>query len=249
MLSILLECTQLLERNVVHFLVRTGRVGVILLALVLLLTDREAGAADEDDPRLSVEAIAGHLAKGDAKAASQHANFLGKKADFNMRKMRLDEHHQLFAGRARGGLGVGGPGAVRPDGIEAKIAFLAGERPLTARQLAQEKTALQEMAWRTAAIAEVTIAATPPAVRWRKPPWEVLSWDMRDQALKLNHALDIEMPLLAQFMGLEVQPAIDKHKIKEVRRVARALEATCTKCHDFLGPGGGGGGALFQPAK
>lgn len=232
----------------VHFLVRTRRIGVVLLALVLLLADREAGAADEDDPRGSVEAIAGHLGKGDAKAASQHAHFLGKKADFNMRKMRLDEHHQLFAGRARGGFGVGGPGAVRPDGIEAKIAFLA-ERPLTARQLAQEKTALQEMAWRTAAIAEVTIAATPPAVRWRKPPWEVLSWDMRDQALKLNHALEIEMPLLAQFMGLAVQPAFDKHKINEVRRVARALEATCTNCHQFLRPGGAGGAGLFQPAK
>lgn len=205
----------------------------LVLFLVTQLFGAELGArpvlVKADDDMLdkntinAVETIALELSNKDYLAARRRAAAFVGKEGYDAPKLRLGEHHRLLAAPRNGGIGVGD----KPIGIETTIGALAEGKLLPANRFAAEANDLKKMAYRAAAIAELTLAATPPRLQWRKPRWELLSWEMKDEALKLA-------------------AAVGKKDSAEVQRAAKTLDRTCTTCHQqMLLPGA----LLFQPAR
>jgi len=175
------------------------------------------------DTKDVVEAIALELSNKDDLAAWRRAAAFVRNEGYDAPKLKLGDSHSLLAAPRNGGFGVGG----KMVGIESKIGTLAEGKLLPANRLAAEAEDLKKMAYRTAGIAELTLAATPPRLQWRKPRWELLSWEMKDEALKLA-------------------AAVEKKNPAEVQRAAKALDATCTSCHQqVVLPGA----LLFQMPK
>jgi hypothetical protein len=124
----------------------------------------------------------------------------------------LDDVMNLLKLRSRGGLGIGAPGAVAPDGMEAKVVNMA-KRPLTSPQLAKESKDLVRLAYVNAAIAQISEARSDVDGKMDPKAWQKWSIDMRQSALELADA--------AQAMN----PA-------GVKAAAKKLNTSCTDCHD-----------------
>jgi hypothetical protein len=118
-------------------------------------------------------------------------------------------------GKKNGGLGVGRkPGAVQPDGIEAKIAALAKTAPSTA-ELEEQGDALVRMAQVTAAVAEVTRLKCE--VRQATGLLNPKDWDKWSEGMRQS--------------SLDLADAIRAKDGPRVKAVATRLHATCTSCH------------------
>lgn len=193
---------------------------LIALTAGLCLLPRASSGDDPKDEREAILQIADVLKKGEPKSARQLATAVVRKKGLAADEPgSLDDLMHLFAYRKKEGLGVGPkPEAIRPDGIEAVIEFLAEEKANSTRQFKQlvsEAEALERMAYITAAIAEVTIVAAPmkdSIPRQKRERWLKLSKDMRDGALELAQA-------------------ISKGDKVGIQRAARALNSTCIDCH------------------
>jgi hypothetical protein len=113
-----------------------------------------------------------------------------------------------------GGEGIGAkPGAIKPDCIEIKIQYLGKRVPPT--ELKNDGTALQRMAYLTAAIAEVAQNKCPVEKKTgEKDPakWKKWTEDMRESALELAKAVK----------------AADAAAVK---KTAFRLDNTCRECH------------------
>jgi cytochrome c556 len=120
-----------------------------------------------------------------------------------------------FKPRTKDGFGLGAtPGAILPDYIEKKIIDLATKRPLTAAVMGKEAAALEEMAYRTAAVGNCIDVHAPKAAA-KAATWKGYTAEMRKGAL-------------------ELADAAKKKDANAVKAAANKLNASCTNCHsDF----------------
>lgn len=175
-------------------------------AIVLALTVSWNLFADEKATMDAVDKLAAALAKGDAAAAKKEAEGL-KKAD-------LETLMHLFKLRKSHGFGVGDkPGAITPDGIELKIGGLA--KKTLAGDLKTQSEAITQLAYRTAALAELTLSRCPiEKKKGEKDPkdWEKWTKSMKEGAMELAKA------------------AKDKDAAK-VEAAAKKINNNCQQCH------------------
>jgi len=185
------------------------------------------GAADDDVEvpkavRDGLYKIADLIEKGKLDDAKKEAAALAKKSGFDGGKPNscTDLMHG-FAPRAKKGFGVGDkPGLIKPDGIESKIQVLGDDKKkLTTAVLAKEAPDLRKMAYITAAIALVTLEATPKKDDGKKKAsdWKKWSEEMRDASLKLADVTGAKSP----------DP-------KTVQVTSRNLDGSCTECHQVF---------------
>src|SRR5438552_13525389 len=124
---------------------RVWAAGAALLALGTgVFLAGSGSAADDKDPRGTVEKIAGALEKNNEAEA--------KKLSSNLKETDVADIMNLFKLRKAKGFGVGDkPGAINPDGIEAKLNNLAA-RPISPGDLSKQSDAIAQAAYRAAAI-------------------------------------------------------------------------------------------------
>jgi hypothetical protein len=136
--------------------------GLGLLA-VAFFGDAGRSRADIDKAmHAALSEIAEAIQKGDTATAETKAKALAKKVD------DLDDLMHSFKPRNKKGIGVGSKaGVVTPDGIEQKLDAVAKDG-ITDQQLGKEGQALNEAAWMTAAIAEVTKYKAPEKDKGKK---------------------------------------------------------------------------------
>ena len=181
----------------------------------------EAGEAANESEAMAkgVPELAGILEKKKPADVGQQVRSLVKKWGLSAKPMNgIDDLHHLFVLRRKGGLGVGAkPGVVRLDGIEAQIVALSEGR-LKAQQLDAEAAPVRQMAFRTAAIAELTAASLPAGLQGQNTMWEEMS-------IKRQSALGLA-------------DAVQKKDLPGIRKSAQALDASCTMCHGGFAAGG-----------
>jgi hypothetical protein len=168
-------------------------------------------AADDAEAKQAREAtlkVADLIAKKNYGAATTEAKAAAKKVD------DLEKVMTTLKLRSQGGVGVGPkPGALTPDGIEAKLINM-GRRALPEKDLNTQAAALTQAADILAAVAEIAIAKGPPKVGGKKKPedWATWSKDMRDAALGMRGAVEQKKPA-------------------EVKDWVVKLNTSCNNCH------------------
>lgn len=116
----------------------------------------------------------------------------------------------MHAERSKGGLGVGlKPDEAKPDGLEKKVIALS-KKALPQDQLDGEASALTQMGFRMAAIAEVTAIQVPDK--------DKKIWADSSAAYKAG--------------GLELAEGAKAKKPDMVFQAAKKIDASCLKCHD-----------------
>jgi cytochrome c556 len=195
-------------------LARTLAAGLAVLGLILGFLAGNRSSADETaEVREAILKAANAIAKGDADSAKKVAENLAKSLESVEAAMNLMAKRNPTNPK-KGGFGVGDkPGAISPDGIEAKVMALA-KKPLTDSQLNNESAALEEMTTRIAAIAEVAKAKVPEKDQGSKKKADWIKWsdEMRKGADELGQAAKSKKPAA-------------------VRTAAKALNDTCSNCH------------------
>jgi hypothetical protein len=166
-------------------------------------------AADEKDPREAILKIASALEKKDSAAAKKQAAAL-KDAELEA----IMNVFKLRKAKGAGGVGIGSnPGAITPDGIEAKLTALS--KPLDQNRLNAESGALAEAAYRAAAVAEVIHDKCPvPQKQGEKDPkkWREWSEDLSKAALEMAQAAKAK-------------------NAKDLRAAANRANSACSNCH------------------
>jgi len=186
-------------------------IGLVLLSGVGMVVVR----AEESPAAPDVKKLADQVGKKDWDGLSREGQTIAKKLD--EQKMELLDVMTVFKMRKKGpgvsGIGVGEtPGAVVPDGLEAKLINLS--KRVQPADLA--KTAdLKRMAEISAAIAAITIHM--PNDNVKQVPgvlkkWQKFSREMHDTSKDLIKALDGK----------------DRAKIKAA---VMKLQNSCTECH------------------
>jgi hypothetical protein len=190
---------------------RVTILGSAVLAAGLALATADRGVA-ADDKKTAVAAtlrLAKALEDKDEAAAKKELDLIAMKGS-------LDEVMHLFALRSKGGAGVGEtPGAITPDGIEAKILNLSkGKKPIPEATLKKEGDALAKAGYISAALAEVALKFRPEKKEGNKDPkdWDTWSKDMK-------------------VAGLELAEAAKAKKPKETKEAVNKLNASCNNCH------------------
>jgi hypothetical protein len=138
---------------------------------------------------VTVSATQSAAADADAKAAILGlAEGKGKAADV-AKNAPLEEVMHLFKLRTKKGLGVGDkPGAITPDGIEAKLIGLG--KKTDPADIKKNGAAYEKMAKITAAIADVTMEHTPKQAQGPKTPaaWKKFVEEMKAGAKDLTES-------------------------------------------------------------
>jgi cytochrome c556 len=133
-----------------------------LLAVAFFGSAGRSRADIDKEMFTALSAIAQAIEKGDGATAATKAKALAAKVE------DLDDLMHSFKPRNKKGLGVGlKADVVTPDGIEQKLDLIAKDG-ITDQQLAKEGKALNEAAWMTAAIAEVTKYKAPTKDKGKK---------------------------------------------------------------------------------
>lgn len=151
------------------------------------------------------------LKKGDKAGATKMAQATAKNLE------EFYECMELFKPRKKGGIGVGDKaGAIIPDGIELKLITLGRDAP-SASALAKEAEALEDMAYHTAVLAEITLARAPKADKGkaRVKDWVEWSNDMKEGSMLLAAAA-------------KAKAAAD------VKAAAAKINASCNSCHSIF---------------
>jgi hypothetical protein len=165
-------------------------------------------AADDKALGADVLKLAGTIQQKDQQAARAQADAIAKKAE-------LEDIMGLFRLRAKKGLGLGEtPGAIKPDGIEAKIINLGKHAPKPA-EMSQESQALARAGYVAAAIAMATEGKCPvERKQGEKDPEKWRGWmeDMRKSAVDFAAAAEAGRPA-------------------DVKAAATRLNASCNNCH------------------
>src|SRR5262249_46803146 len=141
--------------------------GAALLVLGLcILAAGNGSAADEKGAYEALRKLADVVEQGDMDAAKRAAKDIAKKYE-------LDDVMHAFGLRSKKGFGLGDkPGAITPDGIEAKLIGLA-KKALPPKQLEKEAAALARAGYVSAAIAEIAKFKVPEKDAKKNPKdWE-----------------------------------------------------------------------------
>src|SRR5262249_6923852 len=181
-------------------------IAIILLAVGII--PGTTMAAEREDVCKALIKLAELLEKNDKADTAKQASAIAESLD------SIDEVMYLMSRRrgTKGGMGVGDkPGAITPDGIEAKITDLA-KKELTNERLAKEAKAIQRMAHITVAIAEVTKHKSPPLAKKYKQIWLDSTEEMRR-------------------FSVDLARAAEKKDAKALREAAQKIDASCNKCH------------------
>jgi hypothetical protein len=185
-----------------------GGLGVVAVGVSLLIGDR-GSAGDDKSIREGILKIATGIAKGDASAAAQ-AKSLASKVE------EVEEVMNLFKLRTKKGLGIGSKaGSVTPDGIELMLNKIGRDAP-SQNFATKEAEALEEMAFRIAAVAEVVVNKPPkgePAAKQKD--WVKWAKEMREAAPKLAEAAKTKSPA-------------------ELQKAAAKINAACNNCHSVF---------------
>ncbi len=188
---------------------------LMILGAALVLAGGLALAADDEKPADVINKQADKVGKSDWETASKAGADIAKKHELldvmNLLKLRNP------AAKVQG-MGVGKvPGAIKPDGIEAKIISLT-KVPMIKATLEKQQADLIRMAEITAAIASVaTHQPTVTEKQGKKDPkvWKELSKDMYESSKELIKALKDKDPVA-------------------VKNTANKLNGTCTECHSIF---------------
>jgi soluble cytochrome b562 len=172
-----------------------------------------SGRADDDkaDVKSSVQKVADAYSKDDTASAASQAKEVAKSTESLEDVMRLLTK-RVGPKQKSPPFGFGDPpGKLEPDGIEAKLQVISKDKPA---KLKQEAGALEEMAYRLAAIAEIAKNKPTDDVKTpqNKKDWEGWSEDMRRAAGELAKAAK----------------AGDASAIK---KAAQSLNSSCSNCH------------------
>ncbi|MCI0353050.1 MAG: cytochrome c [Acidobacteriales bacterium] len=188
--------------------VRVWGLAIALAGLAgLVLFQGLVVAGDEKAVQEAVRKIAEAIKNGDKEGAVKQATALSKKVD------TLEEVMDVLKPRSKGGLGVGKPGQVTPDGIWLKVIGL-GRDGITVVTLKKEADALEEMSYIIAAVSEVAKIRAPAKDKGKqtKKEWLSLTEDMRSGSLKLA-------------------AAAKSKSAQEIKTAANKLNASCNTCH------------------
>ncbi len=121
-----------------------------LCPIVLTLGLNTAKALPPKEIATILDELAASIKKGDEKTTAELADKLNDNIEY------LEDVMNFLRPRKKGGFGVGPDrSAIYPDGIERKL-LIVGRDTLAEATLNTEAKAYEEMAYRTAAIAEVT---------------------------------------------------------------------------------------------
>ncbi|MBI1913930.1 MAG: hypothetical protein HYS12_04225 [Planctomycetes bacterium] len=186
-------------------------IGLVLMTGVGMLVVR----ADESPAAPDVKKLADQVGKKDWAALSREGQTIAKKLD--EQKLELLDVMYLFRFRKKGpgvsGIGVGEtPGAIVPDGIEAKTLKLSKVvQPADLDKAAD----LKRMAEISAAVAAITIHM--PNDNVKQVPggikkWQRISREMHDASKDLIKALDAK-------------------NLVQIKTAATKLQNSCTRCH------------------
>lgn len=187
---------------------RMAVLGAIVVGLGGIIYLAERTSAGENKALVGqVTKIAELIKKGDKDGADKAAQAFAKKLD------SLEEVMHLFKPRKKGGLGVGKPGEVTPDGIELKIVQMKRDAP-TPTTLKKEAAALEEMGYLTAAIAAITKHAAHTNDKAKKGGKDWIEWsvEMQEASVKLAQAAKAQG-------GQELKTATSK------------VDGACNACH------------------
>lgn len=185
---------------------------IMALGLGVLTAAGGNGADDKQDALNAVRRMADAIEKKDEETVKAQLEIVAKKGS-------LDEVMHLFALRSKQGEGLGPkPGAITPDGIEAKILNLAtGKKQIPEKQLEKEADALARAGYISAAIAEVAIKFAPDRKEGAKDPKEWIAWSKDMKAASIEFA-----------------EAAKARKGKEVKAAAVKLNNSCSACHSVF---------------
>jgi hypothetical protein len=181
---------------------------ILAVALGTWLAGRACSAPDDKDLACTVQRIAASYAKNDAADAQKQAAALAGKVD------EIEDVMHLMTYRRSKGIGVGSkPGAIHPDGIEAKIIDLS-KKALPQKQLDAEADALVTLGYIAASVGEVAHAKPPDKDEGKKKKSDWMKWsgEMRDAALQFAAAVKEKKPM-------------------DVQKAATKLYGSCTTCH------------------
>jgi len=160
----------------------------------------------------AIQKLADTLAKPDVASAKKDAESLAK-------SIELDSVMDLFKLRSKEGLGIGSkPGAITPDGIEAKVIALAKAKPLAEKDLDAQSEGLTQAGYIVAAVGLVAQHKCPVTKKMGdKDPkkWQEWTGDMHKGALDLAAAAKAKKPA-------------------ELKAVATKLNSTCNNCHSVF---------------
>ncbi len=150
----------------------------------------------------SILRIAAALERGDVADARSRAGALAPKVE-------VDELFRLMAPRRSRGLGVARKPRPRPDSIEMMLNKL-GRDPLNQATVEREAEDLETMAYRVAAIAEVTLLKSVKGIP--QANWAKFSNDLRAAAPGLAKAARTRNP-------------------NEIQNAVVRINASCNDCH------------------
>jgi hypothetical protein len=192
-----------------HFLFGLGAAAV---AVALCFLPAPSGAADDKgnpEVKAAIVKLVDAIQKDDEAEVKKQLEVLKKAEAADVMK--------VFSLRTNGGVGVGTvPGAIKPDGIDAKLKGIGTKAP-NAKELAAQSADLERMALVMAAVGEAIGDKCTVAIKTGdKDPkdWKRWSKDMREQSLQLAEVLKEKKP----------EPMA-------VKTAATKLYGTCTACH------------------
>jgi hypothetical protein len=189
-------------------------VGGIASALVVWSLALVSRAADEDkELRDSIEKLADVLAKKDLAAAKTQGEAIANKVD------EIAPVMDLLKPRGDGGFGVGAKaGAITPDGIEKKLIDMGKQiqmGKLTPAQVTAQADALERLADRVAAVAEVAQHKCP--VKKREGQKDPQDWDKWTKEMRAG--------------GLDLADAAKAKDAAKVKAAVNKLNSSCSDCH------------------
>jgi hypothetical protein len=161
-------------------------VAITLVVGTILIVGAGGGWADDEDDREIAESVR-KIAKAGAANKPDAAQ---KESETLAKKMVLGDVMNSFKSRKHGGLGIGPkPGAIMPDGIEAKVIALA-KKKLTAAEVKAQAADLEQMGNDIAAISYVADAQIPlkRVVGPKAPEWTKWTREMQTGAKDLSKA-------------------------------------------------------------
>ena len=200
--------------------VRFGLFGVLALG-VCLLTNSVTRSADDDDKE-DIDA-AKKLADPVKKllAAVQSGKDVAKAAEDLNKKGDLK--HIMWAGfksRDKGGVGVGEKaGAIKPDGVEAKIISMS-KKPMSGAQLEKESADLVKMAQVAQAIGDIAELNTPKKNDPKDPKKTVAAWTKYTKLQKDS--------------AKALEDAVKANDADKVLDATKNLYSSCTNCHSIF---------------
>ena len=191
-----------------HAPVLVGGFALLALSIGFLAV---SSAGDDKDVRDEIQKIANLIEKGDAGQAKKLAAEFAKSADLEdvMNTMGLRK-----ANVKKPVFGYGNePGKMIPDGIEQKLINLGKKAP-SAGQLDKEVAAIQQMAYRIAAIADIANAKAPEKDQGQKKKKDWIEWT---EGLRKS--------------AEELAKAAKSKNTAEIKTTALKVNSSCNNCH------------------